>query len=234
MGCRARRDAGERGGRSLCGGGGGSMSDSGRRYSPYLLTAYFSPPRRRRSSVVRVRFEGVAGGFHSTEPLARARRPGNAGVPPANGTARPPPINAGGTRAFPGRRAQERSREACPAKTPPRTCLSPRTPVERGSSVRQASLWRSSRWDEPGAAPAGRASAPAGAVSPGTSVERGDGRSRTVPVFSGSRTRTPPPAPRGPGGSARRPTRGAPRAHPPPGPGPRGPRRRRGPRPARG
>ena len=37
----------------------------------------FLPPRRRRSSVVRVRFEGVAGGFHPTEPLARVRGPGN-------------------------------------------------------------------------------------------------------------------------------------------------------------
>ncbi len=54
--------------------------------------------------------------------LGTARLP-DAGVPPANGMARPPPIDAGGTQACPGRRAQERSREACPAKTPPRTCL---------------------------------------------------------------------------------------------------------------
>ena len=74
----------------------------GERGSKYLL-----PPRRRRSSVVRVRFEGVAGGFHPTELLAQERHPGNACVPPANGMARPPPIDAGGTQAFPGRRSQD-------------------------------------------------------------------------------------------------------------------------------
>ena len=41
------------------------------------------------------RFEGHFGGFHPTEPHARARRPGNAGVPPANGTARPPTDQCG-------------------------------------------------------------------------------------------------------------------------------------------
>ena len=72
---------------------------------------YFSPPPRRRSSVVRGRFEGVAGGFHPTELLARARRPGNAGVPPASiggGLAVP---FAGGTQAS-GRRAVPRT--PCP------------------------------------------------------------------------------------------------------------------------
>ena len=43
----------------------------------------FLPSPRRRSSVVRGRFGGTAGGFRPTEPLARARRPGDARVPPA-------------------------------------------------------------------------------------------------------------------------------------------------------
>ena len=48
---------------------------------------------------------GVFAG-HASRERSWERRPGNAGVPPANGTARPPPINAGGTPAFPGRRAR--------------------------------------------------------------------------------------------------------------------------------
>ena len=45
---------------------------------------YPLPPRGRRSfRGLECRFEGHFGGFHPTEPPARARRPGNARVPPA-------------------------------------------------------------------------------------------------------------------------------------------------------
>ena len=108
---------------------------------------YFLPPRGRRCSTVRGRFKGFFAGFHPTELLARERRPGSgaswergrpartgakpprprgcssgAGRPARTGAKRPEE-NAGGTPAFPGPRSQERSREACPAKTPQRTCF---------------------------------------------------------------------------------------------------------------
>ena len=57
---------------------------------------------------------------------------------------------AGGTRAFPGRRSQERSREACPAKTPPRTCLDRRRccrPIcGRDTSISRTRRSRKGRW----------------------------------------------------------------------------------------
>ena len=87
------------------------------------------PPRRRCSSVVRGRFERVAGGFHPTELLARARRPGNGASSRRLCPARKWDGEAAADRCGRDirvrrtRRAQERSREACPAKTPPRTCL---------------------------------------------------------------------------------------------------------------
>ena len=45
---------------------------------------------------------GVFAG-HASRERSWARHPGNACVPPANGTAGPPPTNAGGTPAYPGR-----------------------------------------------------------------------------------------------------------------------------------
>ena len=48
-------------------------------------------------------FAGLA---RSLRERSWERRPGNACVPPVNGTARPPPINAGETPAFPGRRSR--------------------------------------------------------------------------------------------------------------------------------
>ena len=78
---------------------------------------------------------------------------------------------AGGPQAFPGRRAQERSREARLAKTPPRTCLyravdRPRAPARGASRVRRSA--RSAR--SPG--PAARPGAPEAGGWPGIAPDR--------------------------------------------------------------